>query len=140
MVTKRYVAQHVLSLQNLAGGSYGTLELVVLNPAELEVRLGADFVRLSREQTKSLCQAAIFFLDIGRPERRASRAVPEATETGPSEPRPEPGEAEVSESDDVVVVVQGEEKETSSRQNKESGMAELSPPRPARKTSRRRGA
>lgn len=66
MIRNKPAAQQIVSFKNLPGGIYGSLVLLAITPEVLEVRLGADFVRLSREEVKGLGRAALVFLELGR--------------------------------------------------------------------------
>ena len=65
----------------LQGGQYGTLDLVAITDDSLELLLGADFVRFTREQAEDLRDAVQKFLAIERveeevrEERREERAI-----------------------------------------------------------------
>ncbi len=51
----------LLSLQNLEGGIYGTLALVARDPSTLEVRLGADFVRVNPDVASQMAETCARF-------------------------------------------------------------------------------
>lgn len=52
----------LLSLQNLEGGIYGTLALVARDPDTLEVRLGADFVRVTPDVASQMAESCARFV------------------------------------------------------------------------------
>ena len=52
----------LLSLQNLEGGIYGTLALVARDPNTLEVRLGADFVRVTPDVASQMAESCARFV------------------------------------------------------------------------------
>jgi hypothetical protein len=57
--------RQVARFLHLEGGQYGTLELIALTPHQLEMQLGADFVRFTRRQAEDLRDAVQVFLDFG---------------------------------------------------------------------------
>ena len=49
----------------LEGGQYGTVDLVALTPHQLEMQLGGDFVRFSRDQAQDFRDAIQLFINLG---------------------------------------------------------------------------
>ena len=52
----------LLSLQNLEGGIYGTLSIVARDHDTLEVRLGADFVRVTPDVASQIAESCARFV------------------------------------------------------------------------------
>ena len=52
----------LLSLQNLEGGIYGTLAIVARDHDTLEVRLGADFVRVTPDVASQIAESCARFV------------------------------------------------------------------------------
>jgi hypothetical protein len=67
---------------HLAGGQYGTADLIAISDDILEFQLGGDFVRFSREQAEDLRDAVHKFLRLEEEEdeRRVVEAVGEVVE------------------------------------------------------------
>lgn len=51
----------LISLQNLEGGIYGTFALVARDPSTLEIRLGADFVRVTPDVASQIAETCARF-------------------------------------------------------------------------------
>ena len=52
----------LLSLQNLEGGIYGTLAIVARDHDTLEIRLGADFVRVTADVASQIAESCARFV------------------------------------------------------------------------------
>jgi len=52
----------LLSLQNLEGGIYGTLAIVARDHDTLEIRLGADFVRVTPDVASQIAESCARFV------------------------------------------------------------------------------
>jgi hypothetical protein len=78
---KRY-PRPIARFLHLAGGQYGTADLIAISDDILEFQLGGDFVRFSREQAEDLGDAVRKFLHLEEEEdeRRVVKAVEEVVE------------------------------------------------------------
>lgn len=54
----------LVSFSHLAGGNYGTVDILAQSRSELELRLGPDFVRFARPTAEKLLEAIQRFLDL----------------------------------------------------------------------------
>lgn len=68
-MTRHHYPQTIAKFTTLAGGQYGTADLLALNDHVLELRLGGDYVQFSRTQATELYAAVDRFLDLGEGRR-----------------------------------------------------------------------
>lgn len=79
----------LLSLQHLEGGIYGTLALVARDPNTLEVRLGADFVRVTPDVASQMAESCARFAGTAPVEVVVAADVEEDFEEEEEEGAPE---------------------------------------------------
>jgi hypothetical protein len=82
----------LMSLQHLEGGIYGTLSLVARDPNTLEIRLGADFVRVTPDVASQMAESCARFAGRAPVEVVVATAEVEEDfeETEEEEPESEP--------------------------------------------------
>ena len=61
----RHFPRPIARFLQLEGGQYGTVDLIALTPHHLEMQLGGDFVRFTRDQAADFRAAIELFLELG---------------------------------------------------------------------------
>lgn len=86
----RHFPRPIARFLQLEGGQYGTVDLIALDPHHLEMQLGGDFVRFTRDQAKDFRDAIQLFIEL-------------AVEHTPTSPAATEGGAVVEEVDAVII-------------------------------------